>query len=240
MEAAFASLRSASAGLVDAQDAQAAATQGWLAILDLKARNRELYEGLETQRQRTAEAKAAMERTHLRLQNLEYEKAHYGKEVRNCREFKSAWSEEQIGLADEDDFLRRAPAELTRPAEQPELERHERMLHRLAFELAGASLLAAGCAAPHDVTPYVWRADVSRRGRAQGAGRAPQGAESAEEGFAGDNHKPQDDGPLTRYRAQSCEARLQPAGHHDSRLRQVARAAASAAAEARVHVAGHG
>jgi|APGre2960657444_1045066.scaffolds.fasta_scaffold01598_2 THO complex subunit 5 len=135
-------LRSAGTELAEAQDTRAA-EQGWLAILELKARSRELYEGLEAQRQRTAEAKAALERTLLQLQNLQYEKAHYEKEIRTCRGFNSAFTDAQIGLAGEQDFLSRAPPEFTRPAEAPGLERHTRMLNRLAFEAAERKELAA-------------------------------------------------------------------------------------------------
>ena len=89
MEAAFESLRAAASTLAEHSDVGASSTQGSLALMELKQRNRELYEGLEAARTRTAAAKAALETTLLQLENLEYEKAHYLKEIRTCREVRS-------------------------------------------------------------------------------------------------------------------------------------------------------
>ena len=137
LAASFATLRAAAERVVDerAADGSGAQAQGWHAILDLKARNRELYMSLEARRVQTAEAKAALEKTHLQLQNLLYEKAHYAKEIKNCREFKSAFRDDEVALASEAEFLRTAPAV---DAASP----HARMLSRLAFELAERKRLA--------------------------------------------------------------------------------------------------
>ena len=142
MEAAFESLRAAASTLAEHSDVGAASTQGSLALLELKQRNRELYEGLEAARTRTAAAKAGLETTLLQLENLEYEKAHYLKEIRTCREFTSEFSDQEIGLVDLDEFLRRAPPELTAAPEDPQLAGHQRMLSRLHLELAERQALA--------------------------------------------------------------------------------------------------
>ena len=135
--AAVEGLRAAASAAVEGEEGGAQA-QGWLAILELKSRNRELYLGLELRRQQTAEAKAELEKTHLQLQNLLYEKAHYAKEIQTCREFRSAWSEEEVGLLAEEEFARLPPPpELARPSDA-----HSLMLSRLAFELSERKKLA--------------------------------------------------------------------------------------------------
>jgi THO complex subunit 5 len=140
----FSSLRAAAAsvaGAVSTADVRAAAAHGSLAVLDLKARNREVYEGLELRRQGTADAKHALEKTNLQLQNLQYEKSHYAKEIQMCRDFRSAFADSDVGLVAEEEFLRRAPPELNPGAANTGGDSHashQRMLNRLAFELAGA------------------------------------------------------------------------------------------------------
>jgi hypothetical protein len=209
----FAALRAAAAGVAGAGSAEqlrSCAVHGSLAVLDLKARNREVYEGLEVWRTGTADAKQALEKTNLQLQNLEYEKSHYAKEIKTCRDFRSAFSDDAVGLAPEEEFLRRAPPELNADADaaQPN-SGHARMLNRLAFELAGARRGAGAsahlrvCASPPCPEPL--RAHRARR--AQGAGRAAAGAEDAQEGAAGDEHKPQKTRPRARDRAQGAQQR---------------------------------
>lgn len=135
--AAVETLRAAASAAADGEESGAQA-QGWLAILELKSRNRELYLGLEQRRQLTAEAKAELEKTHLQLQNLLYEKAHYANEIQTCREFRSAWSEEEVGLLAEEEFARLpSAAESAGPADA-----HSLMLSRLAFELSERKKLA--------------------------------------------------------------------------------------------------
>ena len=137
----FAELRAAAAAVVDAPDAdgvRSAALRGSLAVLGLKAHNREAYEGLEAQRQSTAAAKQALEKTNLQLQNLQYEKCHYAKEIQTCLDFRSAVSDADVGLIPEDEFLRCAPPEFN-PAGGSATDAHARMLNRLAHELSGTS-----------------------------------------------------------------------------------------------------
>lgn len=147
MEEAFESLRAAASELAEHSNVAGASTQGLLAILELKQRNRELYEELESARTRTAGAKAVLETTLLQLENLEYEKAHYQKEIRTCREFTSEYSDAQIGLVDETEFVRRAPAELrVSSSDDPAVAAHQRMVNRLHFELAERQALARSLA----------------------------------------------------------------------------------------------
>lgn len=135
---AFCLLRAAAERVVDLRGSEGAGAQaeGWQAILDLKARNRELYLSLEARRVQTAEAKAALEKTHLQLQNLLYEKAHYTQEIKSCREFKSAYSEEEVGLSSEVEFAAASPALASTS------DGHARMLSRLSCELAERKRLA--------------------------------------------------------------------------------------------------
>ena len=138
----FAELRAAATAVVDASDAdgvRAAALRGSLAVLGLKAHNRVVYEGLEAQRQSTAAAKQALEKTNLQLQNLQYEKCHYAKEIQTCLDFRSAVSDSDVGLISEEEFLRCAPPEFN-PAGGSAADPHACMLNRLAHELAGALL----------------------------------------------------------------------------------------------------
>ena len=129
----FESLRAAASQTARGESSAA----GWLAILALKQQNREVYLSLEAKRLQTVEAKAALEKTHLALQNLLYEKAYYEREIRSCREFRSAFSDAEIALADEAEFERLAPAELLQaPTDGDAPPEHARMLNRLRFELA--------------------------------------------------------------------------------------------------------
>ena len=135
----FAELRAAAASVITASGAdgvRAAALRGSLAVLGLKAHNREAYEGLEAQRQRTAAAKQALEKTNLQLQNLQYEKCDYAKEIQTCQDFRTAVSDADVGLISEEEFLRSAPPEFN-PAGGSATDSHARMLNRLAHELAG-------------------------------------------------------------------------------------------------------
>lgn len=149
----FAALRAAAAdvaGASSASEARAAAARGSLAVLELKAHNREVYERLEARRQSTADAKHALERTNLQLQNLQYERGHYAKEIKTCRDFRSAFADSDVALVPEEEFLRRAPPELVAAADAP--DGHSRMLNRLAFELAGAAARAAGTQSARELT----------------------------------------------------------------------------------------
>lgn len=127
-------LREVAARLRDASssdaDVQSIATEASLLFLDLKAANREVLESAEETREATAAAKAALDGARLRLQNVLYEKAHIQKEIRANQDFRSAFTDEEIGLCSVDEFRRKAPEE-TRKG----LDEHELMLKRLSHEL---------------------------------------------------------------------------------------------------------
>ena len=55
-------------------------------------------------REATAAAKAALDGARLRLQNVLYEKAHIQKEIRANQDFRSAFTDEEIGLCSVDEF----------------------------------------------------------------------------------------------------------------------------------------
>jgi hypothetical protein len=207
----FAALRDAAAAVAAAPDAGAvrdAALRGSLAVLELKARNRDVYEGVDLRRQATADAKQALEKTNLQLQNLQYEKSHYAKEIRTCRDFRSAFLDSDVGLVPEEEFLRRAPPELKLAADGAADAGHTRMLNRLAFELAGAhaSRSLQGCKAARACRARTdWRACAARGARrAEGLVQAPAGAEDSQEGAAGDQHQPPEAHLGAGHRAQGA------------------------------------
>lgn len=135
LAASFSSLRSAAGAACTAStaaDRRAARSLGLQAVLELKGSNRELYESLEAARQGTAAAKGALETTNLQLQNLEYEKSHYSKEIKTCRDFRSSVDDEALGLLPEAAFLQLPSAAAAAG------DAHALMLSRLTFELGGA------------------------------------------------------------------------------------------------------
>lgn len=111
-------------------DVQSVATEASLLFLDLKAANREVLESAEETREATAAAKAALDGARLQLQNVLYEKAHIQKEIRANQDFRSAFTDEEIGLCSVDEFQRKAPGEKIQS-----LDEHELMLKRLSHEL---------------------------------------------------------------------------------------------------------
>jgi len=108
---------------------------GLQAVLELKGSNREVYESLEAARQGTAAAKAALESTNLQLQNLEYERSHYSKEIKTCRDFRSSVDDEALDLLPEASFLQLQGGAASVG------DAHALMLSRLTFELGGARFL---------------------------------------------------------------------------------------------------
>ncbi|KAF8592332.1 hypothetical protein K439DRAFT_1625729 [Ramaria rubella] len=98
----------------------------------LKTVNRATNVATRDHKQRTAEARQAMDHTHLGLQNLMYEKRHFEKEIEKCRQFASIYQD--ISLYTLEEFLFLAPQEArTDDVLQNE---HQLMLNRLSFELA--------------------------------------------------------------------------------------------------------
>ena len=83
----------------------------------------------------TQEAKLAMDRIHLQLQDLNYMKNYLQREIRKCRSFRSIY--QKVPLLSEEEFLASAPEELKARLPEGATERqqqHHRMLQRLSYE----------------------------------------------------------------------------------------------------------
>lgn len=108
-----------------------------LLLLKLREQNKNLCLETEQLREETAGDKLNLDTTSLVLQDLTYEKQYYEKDIQACRSFRSAVSDEQIGLMPLEDFLAQTQAENTS-------DEHQLMLQRLAHELSERKSLAKG------------------------------------------------------------------------------------------------
>lgn len=82
-------------------------------------------------------AKAPVDLTTLQLHNLMYEKNHYVKAIKACKDFKTKYPD--IELVPEEEFFRDAPEEIKSPVLSSD-SAHNLMLKRLNYELSQASL----------------------------------------------------------------------------------------------------
>lgn len=82
-------------------------------------------------------AKAPVDLTTLQLHNLMYEKNHYVKAIKACKDFKTKYPD--IELVPEEEFFRDAPEEIKSPVLSTD-SAHNLMLKRLNYELSQASL----------------------------------------------------------------------------------------------------
>lgn len=80
----------------------------------------------------TDQAKAPVDLTSLQLHNLMYEKSHYVKAIKACKDFKSKYSD--IELVPEEEFFRDAPEDIKCSVLSND-SAHSMMLKRLNFEL---------------------------------------------------------------------------------------------------------
>lgn len=80
----------------------------------------------------TERAKAPVDFTTLQLHNLVYEKSHYLKAIKACKDFKSKYPD--IDLVPEDEFFRDAPQNIKGSVLSKD-NAHNLMLKRLNFEL---------------------------------------------------------------------------------------------------------
>lgn len=80
----------------------------------------------------TEQAKAPLELTSLQLHNLMYQKNHYVKAIKSCKDFKSKYSD--IELVPEEEYFRDAPEDIKRCMLSND-SAHSLMLKRLNFEL---------------------------------------------------------------------------------------------------------
>lgn len=86
----------------------------------------------------TESAKAPVDFTTLQLHNLMYEKGHYIKAIKACKDFKSKYPD--IELVPEEEFFRDAPEEIKNSVSSND-DAHNLMLKRLDFELLQVILL---------------------------------------------------------------------------------------------------
>lgn len=80
----------------------------------------------------TEHAKAPVDFTTLQLHNLMYEKNHYVKAIKACKDFKSKYPD--IELVPEEEFFRDAPQQIKNSVQSSD-SAHNLMLKRLNFEL---------------------------------------------------------------------------------------------------------
>ena len=114
------------------------ATDASLLFLNLKASNRDVLEGVEAVREQTASAKKELDEKRLQLQNVLYEKSHIQKEIKTCQDFRSKYTDPQIGLCGVEEFKKQAPGEVatTGGGGGGQVDEHTLMLKRLSHELA--------------------------------------------------------------------------------------------------------
>eukprot|EP00252_Welwitschia_mirabilis_P025574 TRINITY_DN8050_c0_g1_i1.p1 TRINITY_DN8050_c0_g1~~TRINITY_DN8050_c0_g1_i1.p1 ORF type:complete len:833 (-),score=179.81 TRINITY_DN8050_c0_g1_i1:329-2782(-) len=107
-------------------------TQISVLFITLRQVNRVILQEEDRVKAETESAKGPLDHTTLQLHNLMYEKNHYLKAIKACKDFKSKYPD--IELVSEEDFFKYAPDELKGDPSINE-DPHKRMLHRLNFEL---------------------------------------------------------------------------------------------------------
>ncbi|KAJ1344183.1 hypothetical protein BSLG_001323 [Batrachochytrium salamandrivorans] len=105
---------------------------GNLLFLELQQLNRISVSYSKLQRSKSDQVKQAMDQTHLTLQNLNYERMHFTREIAKCEAFETTYQD--IVLHSDEQFVRLAPAELASAAILA--DSHALMLSRLRFELS--------------------------------------------------------------------------------------------------------
>ncbi|KIJ56676.1 hypothetical protein M422DRAFT_149311 [Sphaerobolus stellatus SS14] len=113
-------------------DSDTLVSEGGALFAQLKALNRATNAATRDHKQRTLEARHAMDQTHLGLQNLMYQKRHFEKEIEKCRQFASIYQD--IPIYSLEEFLTLAPPEAR--SEEALKDEHQLRLNRLSFELA--------------------------------------------------------------------------------------------------------
>ncbi|CAN8270712.1 unnamed protein product [Cochlearia groenlandica] len=113
-------------------------TQMFINFVNLRQANRAILTEEDKVKAETERAKAPVDFTTLQLHNLMYEKSHYVKAIKACRDFKSKYPD--IDLVDEQEFFRDAPeAESIKDQHSSllsgDVSSHVLMPKRLSFEL---------------------------------------------------------------------------------------------------------
>ncbi|KHN22326.1 THO complex subunit 5 like [Glycine soja] len=107
-------------------------TQMFLHFITLRQANRSILLEEDRVKTETERAKAPVDFTTLQLHNLMYEKSHYVKAIKACKDFKSKYPD--IDLVPEEDFFRDAPQDIQDSVLSNDAA-HNLMLRRLNFEL---------------------------------------------------------------------------------------------------------
>ncbi|EEF52394.1 THO complex subunit 5B [Ricinus communis] len=107
-------------------------TQMFLHFVTLRQANRSILLEEDKVKAETERAKAPVDFTTLQLHNLLYEKSHYVKAIKACKDFKSKYPD--IDLVPQEDFMRHAPDHIKGPVLSHDSS-HNLMLKRLNYEL---------------------------------------------------------------------------------------------------------
>ncbi|KAH7523632.1 hypothetical protein FEM48_Zijuj06G0032600 [Ziziphus jujuba var. spinosa] len=107
-------------------------TQMFVHFVTLRQANRSILLEEDRVKAETERAKAPVDFTTLQLHNLMYEKSHYLKAIKACKDFKSKYPD--IELVPEEEFFRDAPEEIKTSVLSND-NAHNLMLKRLDFEL---------------------------------------------------------------------------------------------------------
>jgi THO complex subunit 5 len=118
--------------------AQALMKKGFVYFIELKEVNRQLHTEIESEKEKHTHYKEKLNALNLRLQNLQYEKNHFIREIEICRNYKPKNVVED--LISEEEFLKTAPKEFL---PQNLNDEHEVMLKLLNFELEQRKRLVA-------------------------------------------------------------------------------------------------
>ncbi|KAH6823157.1 THO complex [Perilla frutescens var. hirtella] len=108
-------------------------TQILLNFVSLRQANRSILLEEDRVKADSERAKAPVDLTTLQLHNLMYEKNHYVKAIKACKDFKTKYPD--IELVPEEEFFRDAPEEIKSPVLSTD-SAHNLMLKRLNYELS--------------------------------------------------------------------------------------------------------
>ncbi|GLT63475.1 hypothetical protein SLA2020_360380 [Shorea laevis] len=107
-------------------------TQMFLHFITLRQANRSILLEEDRVKAETESAKAPVDFTTLQLHNLMYEKSHYVKAIKACKDFRSKYPD--IDLVSEEEFFHDAPEEIKGKTLSND-SAHNLMMQRLQFEL---------------------------------------------------------------------------------------------------------
>ena len=122
--------------------AQPTLVHGGLALIQLKEVHRSLWEVVHAFKEATQRANAGVDAAELKLQNLQYEKNHFLRQITHLRDFHPD-AGPKIEMLNEEEFAKQAPPELlaVSKADDP----HQYHLNRLELELRQRKALCEVC-----------------------------------------------------------------------------------------------